>query len=248
MIRPTMLSIRGYTAATGYRRGDAGHWFSPSSPIPPQVATATDLWLRGFCNSNCPNRSSPMAVLSHRQFGMNKHAFSCWISVAASIVIAISLIVRHYRQNAWKAIAHGNAIRLNDILTNDPSKVDLKSKRKHRTLLHYAAQLGNFDACEVLVAHGIYVNAMDSDGASPLLWATQYGHHRICKYLISNGAAPNRESRHGETPLSVAAYNGSIEILSLLIGHGVPVNYANRDGKTALHFAAKGNRGHAMPI
>jgi ankyrin repeat protein len=58
------------------------------------------------------------------------------------------------------------------------------------TALHFAAREGRLEAAQVLIDAGADVNAVDADGASPLLFAGQNGHDAVARALLAAGAEP----------------------------------------------------------
>ena len=65
-----------------------------------------------------------------------------------------------------------------------------KSKRMkqeaHKSLLHYAATGGLFDAVEHLITSGISVNVKDKKGIMALYYASENGHYDICQLFLQN--------------------------------------------------------------
>jgi len=85
-----------------------------------------------------------------------------------------------------------------------------------RTPLMLAAGIGSIDAMKVLLEAGADVNAVDSFGATPLMFGIRY----IAKVrvLLDAGARANDKSKQNQTALPLAASTaGSIEIARLLV-------------------------------
>ncbi|HUU18847.1 MAG TPA: ankyrin repeat domain-containing protein [Sedimentisphaerales bacterium] len=134
------------------------------------------------------------------------------------------------------------------------------------TPLHFAAQAGQTDVVEYLIAQGADVHAEDIRGETPLQLAASQDHKDVAELLIENGADVsldivtrlgdmarvksliedgadvNAENISGETPLHTAAATGHSEMAELLIAKGADVNAENRQGETPLKFAA--DKGH----
>lgn len=60
----------------------------------------------------------------------------------------------------------------------------------HNTPLHYAADNGNRELVELLLAHGADVNARCERGWTPLLRACNASNLRVAALLLSSGADP----------------------------------------------------------
>jgi ankyrin repeat protein len=66
--------------------------------------------------------------------------------------------------------------------------------------LHFACRVPKKNAslrvCQLLIDHGINVNAQRSNGLTPLHIACQNGHDKICQLFLENGAKPNISSKN----------------------------------------------------
>ncbi|OPB42534.1 hypothetical protein A0O28_0036510 [Trichoderma guizhouense] len=108
------------------------------------------------------------------------------------------------------------------------------------TGLHAAAVLGLTEATKLLLERGHNLNAIDSNGFTPLSWASIYGHEAVAELLIFGGANLEvKDSKYDCSPLMRAATNGHEAIVRLLLEKGVDINTQNRYGRTALSFAAQ---------
>jgi len=109
-----------------------------------------------------------------------------------------------------------------------------------RTPLMLAASIGTVDAMKVFLEAGADVNAVDSFGATPLM----FGIRDIAKVrvLMDTGARVNDKSKQNQTALLLAASTtGSIEIARLLVAKGADPKVTGAGGRTTLIMAANQN-------
>jgi len=112
----------------------------------------------------------------------------------------------------------------------------------HWTPLHFAAQAGQTDVVEYLIAHGADVDAKNSSDETPLHAAAAKGHKEIVELLIAKGAEVNAENMRGKTPLQLAADEDHKDVAELLIEHGANVNAKDSQGRSPLDRAK--DKGH----
>ena len=81
---------------------------------------------------------------------------------------------------------------------------------KGKTGLHYAAKAGFLNVIHLLIENGATLDAMDTDGETPLFEAIRSTiksgekQRAALEALLSKGANPNVRNRKGQTPLQVA--------------------------------------------
>lgn len=73
-----------------------------------------------------------------------------------------------------------------------------------RALIHCAADYGQTEVLEFLIANGANVNAKDKHGITPLLNAIFEGHTASVKLLLSKGADKTVKAPSGESALESA--------------------------------------------
>src|SRR5436190_23265263 len=101
-----------------------------------------------------------------------------------------------------------------------------------------AIEQGDLKGVCRVVQDGIGVNALSSDGQTPLTVAVATGNVDIVKKLLAAGADPNQASgKNGETPLTLATRRGSEELVALLIEGGADINKPNSMPLTPLCLA-----------
>jgi ankyrin repeat protein len=73
-----------------------------------------------------------------------------------------------------------------------------------------AVSTGKFAESKKLVKRGVFVDARDERGNSPLMViAPNAKNNKIARLLLKAGAAVNGTNRNGETPLFLAAASGN---------------------------------------
>ncbi|KAE9030577.1 hypothetical protein PR002_g9856 [Phytophthora rubi] len=134
------------------------------------------------------------------------------------------------------------------------SIVEVKTKN---SLLHYACDNGNLDACKyLLMCEGMataFLNEINAFGHTPLFYAASSGHLPLVKWLISNGAdidtdysdRSDIDPRDGDlgifTPLQIACFKGHEGVANFLVECNAELSGTRRNGKTPLHFASAEN-------
>jgi len=92
----------------------------------------------------------------------------------------------------------------------DEVKALLKAEDVNRTLeggrkpLHYAADCGQAEMLDFLLAKGADANAPDKHGITPLLSATYEGHLSCVKLLLEKGAAKDVKGPDGLSAFEAA--------------------------------------------
>jgi ankyrin repeat protein len=117
-------------------------------------------------------------------------------------------------------------------LVDAGTPVDLRAE-DGATALHYAD--GQANVTRWLLARGADPNAVDDDGATPILLAEDLA---VVEALIAAGADPNRPDSLGQTPLHFAVDWGDAHVETLLAA-GADPNAADVTGDTPLHWASR---------
>ncbi|KAJ5433155.1 uncharacterized protein N7458_012311 [Penicillium daleae] len=129
-----------------------------------------------------------------------------------------------------------------------------------RTPLHYAAQYGFKDVCELILEHlkawdmfdvseGIDGALwQDNDGWAPLHLSVVGGHPKTTRCLLdaenwkethSPGDRVRKQVSKSSAVLALATKANFVDIVQLLVDAGVDINYQDEQGETALHVAAR---------
>lgn len=69
-----------------------------------------------------------------------------------------------------------------------------------------------------------YMDAMDLQGRTTLMWAAEHGETALVQKLLEAGAAVNAADWWGRTALGFALENNHRKIISLLIEHGANIS------------------------
>ena len=93
------------------------------------------------------------------------------------------------------------------------------------------------DAADGLRARAI--DAVCSNGATPLYVACRHGHTPIVEALLAAGATVNACTASGASPLLAAVCEGNATIVALLCAHGADPDSENKDGQTPLIAACR---------
>jgi len=101
-----------------------------------------------------------------------------------------------------------------------------------------AAQIGDAEAVERLVALGLPLDACDAQGCTPLLRACGGGHAGVVDWLLGRGADADHAAHTGATCLSAAVSMDHAGIARALLAHGAAVDRRLPGGVTPLLVAA----------
>jgi uncharacterized protein len=102
-----------------------------------------------------------------------------------------------------------------------------------------AALIAAWLGIEAVSAQHADVNAVDSEGATPLHWAVQNDDVETALLLLQAGAKANLATRNGITPLALAAINRNAAIAEALLKAGADPNAVAPGGETILMNAAR---------
>jgi len=111
-------------------------------------------------------------------------------------------------------------------------------------LLMQAAESGDADVVESLLAESADVNEPLNGGETALIRAASNGHVETVKILLAKGADVNVKPANGMTALIRAAFFGHAEVVAALLERGADTTAEDPLGQTALKWAtAKGHFG-----
>jgi ankyrin repeat protein len=147
--------------------------------------------------------------------------------------------------DVFEASALGRTARLQDLLDEDPQRVNAWSGDGFLPI-HLAAFFGHAAAAELLAERGADLKAVSRHVqivVTPLhsAVAREGGEDaRTVEVLLEHDAPPNAKAEGGGTPLHSAAANGNADIVRLLLAHGADPSAPRDDGKTPLDLAREG--------
>ena len=118
------------------------------------------------------------------------------------------------------AIEDGDMELLEDLLEAGVNVNAVTSGITGYTLLHEAADAGNVEAIDFLIANGADTEPMSTAGVTPLLLAIGGGHEDAALALINGGAEVNRPDGNGTTPLTYARALGQSRVVAELRAGG----------------------------
>ncbi|KAM5135649.1 ankyrin repeat and SAM domain-containing protein 6 [Mantella aurantiaca] len=119
-----------------------------------------------------------------------------------------------------------------DSITTVRPKTD---EEKRRPDIFHAVKIGNLALVkEIVDEDSSQVNAVNADGASPLMIAAVTGKLELVQLLVDKKADINKQdSAHAWTALMQATYHGNKEIVIYLLNQGADVNLQAKNGYTA---------------
>ena len=132
---------------------------------------------------------------------------------------------------------------------DDQSRAKLFIK-KLPSLMSFIGAIKKNDIITVkaLIVAGVYVNAKDKSGETPLHIAAVRGYHKITSLLIAEGADVNARNGRELTPLHAAAWSDHKETAELLITKGSNINATDENGITPLHVSALSGSDKTMAL
>jgi ankyrin repeat protein len=138
--------------------------------------------------------------------------------------------------------ANGVSATLFSLYYREPEIADLLANAGAALTVFEAAALGRVEALrELLLADPTQVNAVASDGFTPLGLAAFFGQPGAAHLLLDQGADPNIASQNAMrvAPLHSAVAAQRLDISEELLQRGAAVNATQADDFTPLHEAAQ---------
>lgn len=116
-----------------------------------------------------------------------------------------------------------------------PCFLDQKDERE-MTPLHWAVRGGNDEVVQLLLVHGVDINAEDDLGFTPLQQSFENRDEVVAQRLLDQDAVFTIH-RFGPNPFYQAAHWGNRRMLNILLERGPDINEFDSDGIAALHHA-----------
>uniref|UniRef100_A0A6I8Q9G9 Ankyrin repeat and sterile alpha motif domain containing 6 n=1 Tax=Xenopus tropicalis TaxID=8364 RepID=A0A6I8Q9G9_XENTR len=119
-----------------------------------------------------------------------------------------------------------------DSITKIRPKTD---EEKRRPDIFHAVKMGNVQLVKLIIDEDpSQVNAVNADGASPLMIAAVTGKLELVQLLVDKNADINKQdSVHAWTALMQATYHGNKEVVIFLLNQGADVTLRAKNGYTA---------------
>jgi len=152
--------------------------------------------------------------------------------------IAALLAARMRDRTVHEAAALGDADRVRDMLTRDPSLVHTFSSDGY-ALLGFSTFFGQPAVDKVVLEFSPDVNAQAKNaqrvGAVHAAAAVQ--NHELLRMLLERGANPNARQQADYAPIHTAAGRGDVEMAKLLLSYGADLKAVTADGKSVADVA-----------
>ena len=109
------------------------------------------------------------------------------------------------------------------------------------TRLHDACKRGDLEVVTSLLSNkGWHINALNTDGESPLHIACEYGHLEIVKVFLKDKKCDvDVQDSYGNTALHIACYTKSLVLIRLLLEKRCSTNIPNKKGETSQDIPLK---------
>ena len=136
-------------------------------------------------------------------------------------------------------------IEIMKVLLSAGARINECAKWQGNTALHVAAEEGNSEIAEVLIAYGADVDARNVSGFTPLIDCARCcdesepcGHLQTMRILLNHGASVDMGDCADHTPLHYAAREQNGDAIDLLMQRSQsPIECVTKRGSTPLHCA-----------
>jgi len=150
------------------------------------------------------------------------------------------------KEIAWKNAVHLFIYLLSQLgCIEDPDTDKDATDQFGWTCLIWAAALGSYEICEILLLTTANLDFPDPCGRTPLMLATENNHTAIVKLLVENKANIDHKDCFGRTALHHAVINGNAETTKLL-GSDIEKESLLMERKSTFKWFSKNNK--TMPI
>ena len=105
------------------------------------------------------------------------------------------------------------------------------------TPLHFAAQFGHLEVCQLIIENVNEKNPKNCEGFTPLQFAARFGKKTICELIMKNIVDKNPKTLDGSTPLHEAAKENHLAVCKVLVENGADKNLMDNKGRTPIAYA-----------
>ena len=131
------------------------------------------------------------------------------------------------------AAYHGDIQKVSSLLQKDSQSIFVRNMYG-QSPLSYAIDQGQIKVIDLLLAHGVDIDDVDSSGGSILHRCVHHGSISKVETCLNIGVNIDTIDKNGDTPLIIAAKNGLEDVVQLLITNGCDTSIKNREGLDAL--------------
>ena len=145
------------------------------------------------------------------------------------------------------AAYHGDVQKVSTLLQKDGWS-NFARNMYGQSALSYAIDQGHIKVIDLLLAHGVDIDDVDSSGSSILHRCVHHGSISKVETCLNVGINMDITDRNGDTPLIIAAKNGLEDLVQLLMTSGCDTSITNREGLDALEQSFCNNHTAVLSI
>lgn len=201
--------------------------------------------LNSLCQTN-HRLGSLLASLLHEFLILDKDQVLTWAAQHGRLPLARLLLKEGANVRAWEkyertalylAVAKRD-VEMARLLLEHGALIDDDRGEYRQTALHVAVGKDSVPVTRLLLDHGADVNAIASNGFTPLHYAALDGGEAVAELLIERGCDFTvKRLKDWATPLHYAAYHGNEGVTTLLLRCGADVHQEDLRRQTVLHYA-----------
>jgi len=107
----------------------------------------------------------------------------------------------------------------------------------YNNLFRKAITDNNLKDAEYWLKKGADINALDSEGISPLHYVANKGNIEFAQWLLLHNASVDNLDSNNKTPIMYAVYGGKYKMCQFLIQNGTNVKHKDSDGKNSIEYS-----------